>query len=276
MGSFGVGATLRDERLRRQLSLQEIARQTKISERFLKAIESDDFQILPGVIFTRNFVRQYAAVVELDPGPLLGALPAYDLASAPLPAAPLPSAERSSWDPRWNSALASIAWTVLACGAAVAAYLHFSQPAHPQEVQAAQVHAKPAEPTPANPAKTAPVDASIAHSAAQTTAHPVAETQLQSASMVDGHAVHVSIAAREDSWLQVTAGGKTAFVGILKANESRDFASDGPVKVRTGNAGGIDISLNGKALESLGPAGQIRSVSLTAEGPQYAPKTPPA
>lgn len=278
MASYGVGATLREERLRRQLTLGEIARQTKISERFLKAIESEDFGILPGVVFTRNFVRQYAALVEMDPSPLLAALPSFDLETAPLPSPPQRS-RQSSWDPRWNSAFASIAWTVLAAGAAVAAYVHFNRHVHPQEIQAAVVSKAPAEkttpvpqPTPASaeaaPAETqAPVDPAVSPKESSTaTPAPVPDPDSP---------VRVVIAAREDSWVQVTAGGKTAFIGTLKANDSKSFSSDGPVRVRTGNAGGIDISLNGKTLESLGPSGQIRSVSLTAEGPQFAPKTPP-
>lgn len=280
MGTLDVGATLRDERLRRQLSLDEISRQTKISARFLKAIESDDFGALPGIVFMRNFVRQYATLLDLDARPLLQALPSYDLETAPMPAAPARSQSRS-WDPRWNSALASIAWTVLACGAAVAAYVHFNRPVPPQEVQAAQVQTSQVQPAradtrpadPAPPADAAPV---AAQSADAPPPQPATDKAVENAKAVDNLPVRVVITARQDSWVQMTADGKTAFIGTLKANESRTVASDGPVKVRTGNAGGIDITLNGKPVESLGPQGQIRSVTLTAEGPRYAPKSPPA
>jgi transcriptional regulator with XRE-family HTH domain len=267
---IGVGATLRQERLQKQLSIEDIARQTRISHRFLRAIEADDFATLPGLVFARNFVRQYASLLGLDPAPLLARLPAYDLESAPMPASPLPSSDRSWWDPRWNSAVSSLAWIVLACAAAAAAYLYFNRIPRPQQQAAAtRADVRPAVPV----ASLSPIQPPI--QTAAPAAVPPAPSPVDT-SQPDRHTVRVVVTARDDSWIQVTAEGKTAFIGVLKAGESRNFDSDGPVRLRTGNAGGIDISLNGKQIDSLGPAGQIRSVSLTAEGPQYAPKTPPA
>jgi cytoskeleton protein RodZ len=282
VASYGVGAVLRDERLRRQLPLKEIARQTKISERFLKAIESEDFGTLPGVIFTRNFVRQYAAALGLDPHPLLAALPEVDVESAPMPAAPASSGRRSRWDPRMNSALASVAWSLLAGGAAVAAYLHFNRQAHvvahadPPQVQSSPVRSSQQTAT----AQAAAPEAApaVAENGAAAPLEPAADKSSHTAApgvrATENQAVRVVVTAREDSWLQVTADAKTAFVGTLKAGESRSFSSDGPVRVLSGNAGGIEITLNGKTIGSLGPAGQVRSVRLTAEGPQFDPKNP--
>ena len=270
MASIGVGAVLRQERLKKQLSIEDVAGQTRISHRFLRAIEADDFATLPGLVFARNFVRQYAALLDVDPAPLLARLPAYDLESAPMPAVPLASSDQSWWDPRWNSAIASLAWIVLAGGAAAAAYLYFNRiPPRPQQATAgAAAAAVPPAPVAAQPVQPPPQTAAPTEGAGPA---PAVDS-----STSDTHSVRVVITARDDSWIQVTAEGKTAFVGVLKAGESRNFDSDGPVGVRTGNAGGIDISLNGKKIDPLGPAGQIRSVSLTAEGPRYAPKTPPA
>ena len=55
-----------------------------------------------------------------------------------------------------------------------------------------------------------------------------------------------------------------------------NIAADAQVKILTGNAGGLDISLNGKTLDPIGPKGQTRTVRLTAEGPQLGPQNPPA
>ncbi len=237
--------------------------------RFLRAIEADDFEALPGLVFARNFVRQYALYLKLDPGPLLALLPQVDVNSAPLPTPPA-RPEASVWDPRWNSAVASTVWIVLAGGAAVAAYLHFNQQSRPvvavQQVQAAASPAKPSEPVPDAPVSNVAETAAPVPGAAPSAPAPPLPTAVPAA---DGHSVHVEIRAREDSWLQAIADGKGIFTGTLKAGETRSISADSSVKVRTGNAGGIDISLNGKKLDSLGPAGQIRSVTLTAEGPHF-------
>ncbi len=61
-----LGETLKQKREERGISLAEISESTKIGTRFLKAIESDNFSILPGGIFTRSFIRAYARTVHLD------------------------------------------------------------------------------------------------------------------------------------------------------------------------------------------------------------------
>ena|SRR5216683_58428 len=64
MASFGEN--LRRERELRGIDLREMADATKISIRFLQAIEQDRVDILPGGIFPRAFVRQYAKYLGLD------------------------------------------------------------------------------------------------------------------------------------------------------------------------------------------------------------------
>src|SRR6187431_1060982 len=65
--SGGFGGKLRDARERRGISLRQIANATKISIGALEALERNDISRLPGGIFSRAFVRSYAAEVGLDP-----------------------------------------------------------------------------------------------------------------------------------------------------------------------------------------------------------------
>src|SRR3954467_13081163 len=61
-----IGETLRRERIRRNLDLDHISRELKISSRFLEAIEEERFDRLPAGVFAKSFVRQYAALLDLD------------------------------------------------------------------------------------------------------------------------------------------------------------------------------------------------------------------
>jgi cytoskeletal protein RodZ len=54
------------------VTLQQITESTKISRRFLEAIESEQFEQLPGGIFATSYIRQYAAAIGIDPVPALG------------------------------------------------------------------------------------------------------------------------------------------------------------------------------------------------------------
>ena len=64
---MSFGENLRRERELRGISLHEIAEATKISARFLQALEQDRLDVLPGGIFPRAFVKQYARYLGLDP-----------------------------------------------------------------------------------------------------------------------------------------------------------------------------------------------------------------
>jgi len=61
-----VGENLRRERLKRNLELEEISRELKISMRFLQAIENDQYDKLPGGVFAKSFARQYARLLGLN------------------------------------------------------------------------------------------------------------------------------------------------------------------------------------------------------------------
>jgi len=67
-----VGETLRAERLRRNLALDQISNELKISARFLGAIEAGEYNKLPGGVFIKSFVRQYARLLGLDEEELAG------------------------------------------------------------------------------------------------------------------------------------------------------------------------------------------------------------
>jgi cytoskeleton protein RodZ len=80
--------------------------------------------------------------------------------------------------------------------------------------------------------------------------------------------VKVSITAHADSWIQIAADGRTVFTGTLKPNESREISGNEMVTLVAGNAGGITVSLNGRTLDPLGAAGQVKVLRLTEEGLQ--------
>ncbi|WP_445784953.1 helix-turn-helix domain-containing protein [Sphingorhabdus sp.] len=69
-----IGARLNQARLTANLALQDIADHTKISLRFLSAIENDDFSALPGRVYILGYTRAFARAVSLDEESVLAAL----------------------------------------------------------------------------------------------------------------------------------------------------------------------------------------------------------
>lgn len=66
-----LGLALKEEREKRNISLEEIASTTKIVLRYLEALENDRFDIMPGGFFIKGIIRTYARAIGLDPDEVL-------------------------------------------------------------------------------------------------------------------------------------------------------------------------------------------------------------
>ena len=69
-----IGEQLAGARAARNLSITDVAQDTRISARFLEALERDDFDALPAPVYVRGFLRSYSNYLRLDPQPLLDQL----------------------------------------------------------------------------------------------------------------------------------------------------------------------------------------------------------
>jgi cytoskeleton protein RodZ len=61
-----IGATLREARMRARIDVSEIEAQTKIRAKYLRALENEEWDLLPGPTFVRSFLRTYAQALGLD------------------------------------------------------------------------------------------------------------------------------------------------------------------------------------------------------------------
>ena len=64
---FEIGNTLREARVRRNLTLQQVEEDTKIRVRYVQAMENEDFDVMPGATYVRGFLRTYSEYLSLDP-----------------------------------------------------------------------------------------------------------------------------------------------------------------------------------------------------------------
>jgi cytoskeleton protein RodZ len=68
---YEIGDTLREARLRRGMTIKDVEDATKIRSKYLQALESDDFEVIPGPTFVIAFLRTYGEFMGLDTVPLL-------------------------------------------------------------------------------------------------------------------------------------------------------------------------------------------------------------
>jgi cytoskeleton protein RodZ len=273
MGSFGE--RLRREREMRGITLNEIAESTKISRRHLESLEKEDFDSLPGGIFNKGFVRAYARYLGIDEEQ---AVADYSAASneQPLEEDKFPLEISHEPDPELNPRRSSLP-LILALLALVAVLAVFwarsrMRAAENQEnagaaagsgVSAASPPASVGSPA-ATPAVTElpPAPARVPATAAnKKVRQPLAANTPHPA-----RAFLVMVTAKEDSWVSLIADGKTVVSRILTAGEQQPVRAGSKVVLTTGNAGGLEVSFNGKSLGSLGSGSEVRTLTFTPSG----------
>ena len=140
---ISIGETLRAERQRRNLDLQEVSRELKIPARFLEAIEQERFDILPAPIFAKSFVRQYARLLGLhedemadavqhamDPPPSLSERQPERPPSSSIQMDPMAEWERVGERRGWSSSLPALAMVVVVMLACSGVYAWWQRSRH--------------------------------------------------------------------------------------------------------------------------------------------------
>lgn len=244
------GEELRKQREIRGISLKEIADSTKISKRFLEALEKNDLRTLPAPVFTRGFVREYSRYLGLNADEMVSRYAlilrrAEEAEQQSAPSAKAPIAPPQTHHPiiRPPEPAPSKPWLWIALAAAVIVAVVFG---------VMLVRRAPQSDTQQPEAQTtAPAVTSTA-----VAAPPVATTTASPAAPVEG--LELRIHLRENSWLTVEVDGQRTINDELIAGTERVLRAKQAIVLRTvGNAGALELTLNGKKLASLGGSGDV-------------------
>jgi cytoskeleton protein RodZ len=306
-----IGEALRRERMRRNLGLEQVARETKINVKLLEAIEAEDFSKLPGGVFAKSFVRQYARLLGLDEEEMVAELqqnyqpvpPAAREEAAPEPPPAIDLPRVPSWAGKASQsssplpALAGVVVVMLVCSAVYAWWQKSSRPEVVPAVESSGTAAPqapaPAAPAPAPKAQEPQPAPGVADqqapqqppaAAVQPGAAPPPNVPAEGASTsaqrtgaggaVPGN-VRVVITAQEPTWISARSDGTVVYSGTLEPNEKKDLSAANEMRLVVGNAGGISVEMNGKPVPPLGPRGHVRVVQFSPGGVQIVPPKPP-
>jgi cytoskeleton protein RodZ len=289
-----IGEKLRRQRLQNRTSLETVSLETKIGVRLLEAIEAGQFEKLPGGVFRRSFVLQYARALGLDPEEIaseLNQLSQFDEVS-PLPSPTPGVAQGEESSPAFSfrgdfggfrgstiGSLIAAVGVIMACAlvyswwqTGATSKVHSASPpvvktavSAPAPAPAAVVSPAATQPAPTQPEPLVPAPAVSSAS--------VPEAALEKPA--DPAHVRVGLSADEKTWISVSSDGKNVFSRSLEPHETKVVEASGKVRLLVGNAGGVVISLNGKPIGPIGPRGQVRVVELTPAGFQIVPRKPP-
>jgi len=261
MSGSGFGERLRRERELRGISREEICAATRIGTRYLEALESEQWQILPGGVFNRGFVRAAARFLGLDEDDLVAE---YDLAigkqgssiergAAPA-LAPLPQQLKKTGAGRFAFLGAFCLLLLLGTGWLVWRWQHTTlrQPANEAD------RALPAPLAAGRPEGVAP--SALGEDAPGVISAAVAARSSPSRPDVPG--LQLKVEAGKETEVSVSADGSKVFEGSMIAGQSRTFTAQDAIDISAKDAGALLLELNGQTLAPLGPPGQPGNVTL--------------
>ncbi|MEU6617183.1 DUF4115 domain-containing protein [Streptomyces sp. JL1001] len=251
-----IGRALQQARIAAGLTVEEVSSSTRVRIPIVHAIEQDDFSRCGGDVYARGHIRTLARAVGLDPEPLVEEYDAdHGGRPAPTPAAPLFEAERIRSEPRrpnWTAAM--VAAIVAVVG--FVGFTLFSGEDEPTNTAQVAEGSKP-DKTAAKPATTKPADPK-----------PVPSESAIAAAPRDKVTVKLS-ADRDKSWVSVKDhNGRRLFDGLLLQGESKTFQDKERIDLVLGNAGAIDLFVNGKQVEDRFGPGQVERLSYTKGDPE--------
>lgn len=257
------GRVLQAERLRRQLALDAVARQLRLSVSQVEALEGDDYEKLPGTTFVRGFIRNYARVLDLDADPLLAR---YELLHPPPSTRTLslnaPKGDVGSSTTRLfpgpKRRLRRARMRMAASAIAVLVLLLFASGMPTRWARSVSEFADAARgsvPSVSEPSSLGPVSNAHAQSLPAEPAKPPVATGLAT----------VEFDFAQQSWVEVRDRADQRLMARLNAGGTRQALSgQAPLSLVVGNASAVTITYNGKQVD-LQPYTQVNVARLTLD-----------
>lgn len=241
---MSLGSMITKARKDAGLSIDDLSAATNIRATLLREMESDNFAQCGGETYARGHLRNLAQQFKVDPNIFITAFEdeqmhmeksMQDLLVGTNAMREPAQARKLSW-----RALVAISMaTLLVAGIVQIVVSNSSTPVIPTAVEESTAPSQSAEPTtqPSAEASDAPVSTGVGVSV-------------------------VITASRAKSWLFVSdASGKILFSGQVARGTTKEFSSSEQLNLKIGNAGGVDLVVNGESIESIGIDGEVVSVS---------------
>jgi transcriptional regulator with XRE-family HTH domain len=252
-----LGDYLRQAREKQNISLKDIQEATKIRLRYLEAIEQGDLAVIPGEVYRKGFIVNYAETVGLDGQAVLQKY--YELSGNKAESGPVqPSNEETATanqDPVLEKGVKSgdhsrsnlspvLVWFGVVVLAGAILFFVFFNPAAKKDPPARATAAVQPRPSP------------VAQEVSPASAYP--------------SPIYVEADFIDRVWVRVNADGSLIFSEDGRTFDPKDgkqfWSAQTEMEIRLGNPLGVRLSLNGKYLGQLGKYGEPVTVKLTPDG----------
>lgn len=233
-----IGNTLREARRARGLTLEDVEEETKIRKKYIMALEMEQFEVLPGPIYAKAFLKNYAKFLNLNLDEILeafkqkhGGEPVHEEHEKPVAEKKVKAKRRPQY---WLYAAAVLIIAVVVVSIIYASggmgknstAVKEGEQQNTNQIAAPENNGQQQVPAPDN------------------------------AVSITGVKVVLNVKS-DRSWIQVTVDGREEFQGELAAGESRTFEGNEKIYITLGNAGAVEVIENDKNLGFLGTMGDV-------------------
>ncbi len=248
-----LGEVLKAAREEQGLTLEEVETAIHIRQYLLAALEENNFDLFPSPVITRGLIRNYAKYLNVDP---IQALTLYDgngivpikgqrltpdgIEFMNLSMAPRPLVN-------WDFVIAGVLFLLVIGGLGYLTYGAVIRPGvTPTPTKTPQARALSEDSALLLPTVTPrPTD----------TPTPLPPTDTPTPIIYGG--VNVELVIQQASWIQILTDDVMVFEGILQPGERRSWIGERRVAIRAGNAGGVEVIVNGISRGLMGAEGQV-------------------
>ncbi|GEM_PF-2903273 len=253
------GSVLKTERKKQKKSLKGIARALKIRVEYLRAIEEDDYRLLPAEIYTKAYLRLYANLLGLESDFILdlykSAAGTAAVEDTEQPREPEPPAKRTQYKP-----------------ASAISYIRNIK--EPVKETAGRIITPLKKITALNYKPVLIVAASLLLIAVSALVfmrggeeQPVTETAFvrengKSGRAAENERLSLRITAVELTWVSVSIDGGKRREWLLRPGETVTLSADKRFALKVGNAGGTRVVFNNRDIGKLGPPGKVVDITL--------------
>jgi cytoskeletal protein RodZ len=242
---MSLGSMITQARKSAGLSIDDLSASTNIRSSLLREMESDSFHNCGGETYARGHIRNIATKLGIDPQIFIAAFEEEQM-----------QVDRSMRDLLVENSVMKqpeetrkVSWKVLATISVASLFVLGLAQIIISNTSSIDIPA--------------PIASNTATEDATASPEATVSTPTEEATISTGVGVELVItASRAKSWLFVSdATGRTLFSGQIARGGTKTFTTDVSLNVKIGNAGGVDLTVNGNKVDSIGGDGEVVSVS---------------
>ena len=273
MNSLGVvqsvGHMLRNARLARKMSIEDVSRQLRLSVQQIEAIEKEDYEKLPGRTFLRGFVRNYANLVQLDPIPILQLLPGSTPTTSTYERTPIKNRQISFSENREKSKNSQFIIIVILISLAAGVYFIYGnnlqqlKPEDNSESVISEIKKDKDKTTielPLPPVAGIQSEPRSGTVSTQIEAINIPKVDTSKTTQIADNTGNLHFKFKTETWIKVSdSSGATLIEQVKSAGSEQVVTGKRPLSIVIGNIGGVSLTYNEKEVD-------IRSYTKKQDG----------